>query len=109
MAALPVIAAIVTGAAAVGSTALQYVQSRDAEKRAKGEMEAQARTAQQQQDKLEKSSTGLSGLAAEAQRRAAARQQQRSRAATGARGTILTSPLGSVGEAATGGKTLLGS
>lgn len=101
---MPVIPLLI--AAAVGTAAFGIVSSNQARKESRKQSQAaQAQTSAleqsflAEQENLEKSEAG---------RKARDKQKSRAASATGRRSTLLTSPIGIVGEAEGARKTLLG-
>lgn len=104
---MAITASIIAAAATVGTSAYSTVQSNKAGKRAENAANDQAQAQKKLLDEAAQKSANDESIA----NRDAAREKQR-RAALGAQGrnsTLLTSPLGTVGQPSAVGKTLLGS
>lgn len=103
---IPFIPAIIAAGAAVGSSAIAANASKnEAKKEANAQRDAQLAQPQQ----VTKAETGGAATSADANIAAKNKQAQQAKSATGRRQTILTGPLGEVGDSGSGGtKTLLG-
>ncbi len=102
------VAAVTTAGAGIHQAETAAEAKRSGEQRARGQAEKQQKMIDEAKAKEAKDAALEQGKMEQSQKRA--RQRSMARSAQGRSGTILTSPLGEVGDMGTGqaGKTLLG-